>query len=262
MSGVVDMITGSSGDAAADASIQAANIAAAGQTEALDYLKETEALPQQFREGALGQLAGLFGLEGGTGDPDAFMQMAMNSPLYKQLMANQSQGEEAIMRNAAATGGLRSGNVQGNLADYNTRYTNEALTQAYNQQLGGLQGLAGLPSNANAIAQMTAAPGMTQAQGITAGAQSQLMADQSLTNNLFGLGAALAFSDIRLKKDIKYKGEWNGHSIYSWTWRDNDLGLVGEDEGVMAHEIFEYMPDAIVVQDGILMVDYSKLEIQ
>ena len=62
MGGIIDMIFGD--DDATQAPIDAANIQAQAQREALAYLKEREAVPQQFREGALKQLGGICGLEG------------------------------------------------------------------------------------------------------------------------------------------------------------------------------------------------------
>lgn len=67
MGGIADAvggIFGGGGDDGASAARDAANIQAQYQREALDYLKEREALPQQYREGALNILGGLYGLGG------------------------------------------------------------------------------------------------------------------------------------------------------------------------------------------------------
>lgn len=48
----------------AGAAIAAAKIAADAQREQLDYLKEVEAVPQYYRQGAIRQLAALTGLGG------------------------------------------------------------------------------------------------------------------------------------------------------------------------------------------------------
>ena len=259
--GPLDTLTGKSAEDAARAATDAASIAAGSQREALDYLKEREAIPQQFREGALTQLGGLFGLEGGEGSQQMLIDQAMNSPLYNQLMGNQQFGEDAILRNASATGGLRSGNVQANLADYNTRLANDALLNSYNQQLSGIQGLANLPSNANQIAGSIAGIGQTQAQGMTAGANAIQQGNQALTNNLFGLGGMFLASDIRLKQNIKHVGKRNGHNWYEWDWNDKGaaLGLLGHSEGVLAHEVYESLPEAVSEHDGYIMVDYSQI---
>jgi len=263
MGGIIDMVTGKSGKDAARASTDAANISANAQGEALDYIKETEALPQQYRQEALGKLSGLFGLEGGQGNQQEFINQAMESPLYKQLIGNQKFGEDAILRNQAATGGFRSGNTQKNLSEYNTRLSNEALLSSYNNNLQGLTGLANIPSNTNQIAGMMSGIGNTQAQGRIAGANAIQQGNQGMFNAAAGLGGAalMAFSDIRLKTNIVKIGRKNGYNIYKWTWRKiaNKLHLAGEGFGVMAHEVFNLNPDAVSTKYGHLLVDYQKL---
>lgn len=186
------------GDDPSDAARDASQIQADYQTKALEYLKETEKLPQEFREGALSQLAGLYGVPGGTGGALPGQQeridLALQSPVYNAIMGGQKAGEEAIMRQAGATGGLRSGNVQENLYDYNTQLQNQALSQAYNQQItdeqrkiAGLQGLGQLPSGAGQIAGMTAGIGQTLGQGIVGAEQSQQASNQQGWGNLMGL---------------------------------------------------------------------------
>lgn len=187
MGGLVSGLFG--GDDAADASRDAANIQAQAQREALDYLKETEEIPQQFRREALSVLGGVAGLPGGTGSQQALIDQARLSPLYEAIIGTREQGEEAILRNAAATGGLRSGNVQQALADQAQQLEQSALLQAYNQQLGGLQSLAQTQTNPQQIANQISAIGQTQAQGITAAAQAQQSAAGQGFSTLLGLGS-------------------------------------------------------------------------
>lgn len=259
--GTVDDLSGA--DEAAKQSQKATSQAVGAQREALEYLKEREALPQQFREGALTQLADIYGLTDVEGAEAQFIEDAKMSPLYQAILGTQEAGEEAILRQASATGGLRSGNVQDALAENAQQLENQALLQAYNQRMRGLEGIAQLPSNATQIANLTAGIGQTQAQGTIGAAQSSLMAQNQLVNQLMGAGqtAALAFSDIRLKENIEYIGKINGHNIYSWDWNGEAkaLGLEGSDEGVMAHEVFETHPEAIWQADGYLMVDYGSI---
>ena len=172
---------------AADASESAANTQANAQMAQLNYLKEREAMPQQFREEGLSQLAGLYGMEGGTGSQQDLIDRAQASPLYSSIMGTRGAGEESILRNASATGGLRSGNVQDALFSYNANLENQALNQAYGQQLSGLQGLANLPSNANQIGQTMANIGGTRAAGQVASGQAWQQGLQGAGN--IGLGA-------------------------------------------------------------------------
>ena len=100
---------------------------------------------------------------------------------------------------------------------------------------------------------------------INANYQNQLAASgagQAGKNGLLGgLGSALGsfagskFSDVRLKENITPAGEKNGFNLY-------DFNYIGEPEryrGVMAQEVAETMPEAVTINDGYLMVDYSLL---
>lgn len=264
------------GDAArlsGNAQVAAAQVAANAQREALDYLKEKEELPQQFRESALKGLAGLYGMEGGEGSQQELIDQAMQSPMYKAMMGGQQAGEEAIMRNAAATGGLRSGNVQHALYDYNTQLKNQAMLESYNQQLSGLSNMAQLPSYARDIASGTAAIGQTLGEGEAArgnilaqGMMGKQAAQQQGMNDLMNLGstaamAYMAYSDKRLKKDIQFIGTKNGHNWYRWTWNHlaKKLGLLGTQEGVIAQEVQKTNPDSVQSHQGYLTVNYEAL---
>jgi len=251
--GLVGSITGST--KAANAAREGAGIAAAGQRDALEYLKQTEALPQELREGALTTLGGLYGL---GGNPQEALAKITGSPAYTNTLATRAAGEEAILRNAAATGGLRSGNANEALAGFNIDLQN----QAFNNGLVGLQGLAQLPSNANTIASSMAGIGQTLGQGEVAAGQA-IQAGRGLALSSV-INGAKSFSDIRLKDNVKPAGTRNGHHWYTWQWSKeaNELGLFGEDEGVMAHEIAGTMPEAIKVQNGYLTVDYAALGVQ
>jgi len=265
----------------ADAQLYAAEIQAESQRESLDYLKEREALPQQFREGALKGLGGVYGLEGGTGDQQQLIDRAVSSPLYQSIMGGQEAGEDAILRSASATGGLRSGNVQENLYDYNVQLQNKALLESYNQQLQGLTGMAGLPSNANQIAQGMSGIGQTLGQGQSAAGnilgqgqvaagQAQQAGYQQMAGNMMGManlgvaayGAGM-FSDRRLKNNLKKIDEINGHNWYTWDWNivANKMGLEGKSEGVLADELVKTNPECIGIKDGFLIVDYEILGI-
>jgi len=191
-------------DKAADASRDAAQTAAGSQTEALNYLKEVEAIPQQFRQEALTKLGGLVGLKGGEGSQAELIKRAKASPLYAAIMSGKNEGENALLRTASATGGLRSGNVQGAMYEYNSDLRAQALLESYNQQLSGLQGLAQLPSNANQIASTMTGIGETQAQGIIAGGQIQ---QQNLQNQGNRWGSALSTVVSQLGKQDAAGGE-------------------------------------------------------
>jgi hypothetical protein len=159
------------------------------QGEALDYLKESDAIPRQYREAALGQQAGALGLEGGPEAQQAFYDGLSSTPMYNAIMGGQKAGEDSILRNQAATGGLRSGNTQAAMYDYNAQLQNQALLQSYNTQMSGLQGLAGLPSLSPVIANQTSGIGQTLAQGIIGGANSQQAANGMGMSNALGIAS-------------------------------------------------------------------------
>lgn len=284
VSGVTDFIgltDSKAGERAAAASGQAAALQAQYQQDALEYLKQQEALPSAIREAALPQLAGALGVPGYTGpdisvDQAQLVRQAQESPLYSALVGGQAAGEEAILRQAGATGGLRSGNVQAALADYSTQLQNQALLQSYDEQrglreaeiqrqLGGLSGLAGLSSYAPQIAQGTAGIGQTLGQGITAGAQARATGSQQNISNLLGLGqlaigGAMAFSDIRLKDNVTYQGVENGYPVYTWYWNEEAYekhGLKGKGFGVIADDVESINPEAVVIDGEFKKVRYD-----
>ena len=246
------------GKDAAKASVKGAKIAADAQMAGLNYLKETEKLPQQYREGALTKLAGVYGI---GDDPEAAKQFVFGlkeNPLYQAILGTRGAGESAILRNASATGGLRSGNTNAQLTDYGQQLENKALLDTYNTEIAGLGGLGQLPSMAPQIAQSMAGVGSTLAQGQIAAAQAKEQGTQNTVQNLLGLGG-LFFSDKRLKDSVVKIGENNGLNIYSWTWNEEaeTIGLSGSGVGLMADEVEAVRPDLVSYVNGYKVVNYS-----
>ena len=70
-------------------------------------------------------------------------------------------------------------------------------------------------------------------------------------------------SDADLKTNIKKVGELDpGIGWYTWDWNDKakEIGVdVEPTEGVLAQEVLEVKPDAVIVEDGYYAVDYSKV---
>ena len=263
-----------SSNKAADASEKASQVQGGAEEQALAYLKQTEALPQHLRGQAMSQLGGLYGFQtpmfddygqpmmDEAGNPmyeesgDSLAQLKQ-TPMYQSVMAGVPASEEAILRHAGTTGGLRSGGVQQNLATNIQGLEQQALQQS----MSGLQGFANLPSNANQIAQQQGQIGQTYGQGIMGSAQAQQAGYNNAMNSLMGGAQMYAYSDVRLKSDIELIGDRNGHNWYSWTWNyaAEKLGLSGDGVGVMAHEIAETVPDAVSTDGKHLMVDYAQL---
>lgn len=269
----------------AEAQKEGAEISAQYQKDALDYLKEKESIPRMFAEGAMGHLGGIFGLPGGT-DMSRIMAGLDRVPyadydLEGEEARAMQKAEEAILRNASATGGLRSGNVQDALAETaidlslaTGRNRADLQNQKYAQGLSMLQGLAGAPTLAPQIAQATAGIGQTLGSGVTgagnalaqgriASGQAKASGQMGVMTGLMNMGAA-AFSDARLKDNVKPAGERNGHKWYTWNWNQEaaELGLIGPDEGVMAHEIMDSSPEAVTKHGDYLIVDYRAIGVQ
>lgn len=249
---------GDSGDAG-QASVDASNIQAKYQREALQYLKDREKLPMQFRDDAMRQMAGAYGIPGGA-SADEFLRSAEASPMYQAIMGNLPQMEEAVLRNQSATGALRGGATDMMLAENQRNLRANALGSV----LGGIQNMAQLPSNANAIASGISGIGETKAMGLIGQAQSNQMAQQNNFGNLLGLGnlgvsaySAGMFCDPRLKDNAKKIGEVEGIQIYEWDWNEDaeKLGLYGKGRGPMADEIARFMPDRVSIKDGYMFVE-------
>jgi hypothetical protein len=77
-------------------------------------------------------------------------------------------------------------------------------------------------------------------------------------------GAAIQYSDARLKENIVPHDTLNGVNFYTWDWNEKAKAL-GCDKhptfGVIAQEVQKTHPDAVVEGDhGYLMVNYGKLK--
>jgi len=87
--------------------------------------------------GAMGDIVGI------NGDPaqQTALDRLKASPMYQSLFRT---GEEAVLQNAAATGGIRGGNTQRGLADFGA----DTFARLIQQQLENLGGLGGIGMNA------------------------------------------------------------------------------------------------------------------
>ena len=251
-------ITGTqAGLAAEDAAAQQA----AAQQAALDYYIKSNETAQGFREGGLTQLGALAGFDSSgayTGDfsaQQALIDQAKSSPIYQSQLA---QGSEALARNANATGGLRQGGTVSDISNFESNL----LNQAYNQQLGGIQDLAQLPSASAQTAQLMAAPGTTLAQGTIAGQQAQTTATGNVIGGLGSLFGGFVASDKRLKENINKISDTSHPEInlYEWDWRP-ESGKEGYETGFIAQEVEEVWPDLVETgKDGIKRIYKEKIE--
>lgn len=135
---VVGGITGSgeAAEGAQDAAALQAQAAQAGVDETKrQFDKIVELLAPFVGAGtkAIGGQQDILGLRGALAQQKAIGAIE-NSPYFQSVAA---QGENAILQNASATGGLRGGNVQGALGQFRPELLNQLVQQQF-ANLGGL----------------------------------------------------------------------------------------------------------------------------
>lgn len=127
---------GKAAEAAGRTQAEAAQAGIEEQRRQFDKYVELMSPYVQAGTGALTQQQALLGL----GTPEAQQQAIAALESSPQFQALQQQGETAILQNAAATGGLRGGNVQAALAQFRPQLLSSLIEQQYSR-LGGLSTL-------------------------------------------------------------------------------------------------------------------------
>ncbi|WP_447412011.1 hypothetical protein [Acinetobacter baumannii] len=169
--------------AAREASQAQTDASQAGIEEQRRQFDAIQELMKPYVNAGSGALAGqqdLLGLNGAA-KQQAAINNINNSPAMQTYL---QQGENAILQNASATGGLRGGNTQSALSQFRPQLLNQLINQQY-QNLGGLTsigqnsaagvGNAGMQS-ANNIGNLLSQMGAAQAGN--AMAQGQASANQ------------------------------------------------------------------------------------
>lgn len=118
------------------AQIEYLNKALDEQRRQFDVTQENYAPATSLLAPSIGGLADLIGVNGDQAQAAGLVNIK-DSPLYESLYRN---GEEAVLQNASATGGIRGGNTQRSLADFGS----DTFAQLYQQQMQQLAGLSGL----------------------------------------------------------------------------------------------------------------------
>ncbi len=190
---IVGDITGA--NQAAEAAIQAAETQAGAaeagigeQRRQFDAISQMMAPYLEAGTGALTAQQELAGLAGPEAQQAAIQQLE-GSPAFQSLV---QQGEEGILQSAAATGGVRGGNVQGALAQFRPQMLSQLIESQYGK-LGGLTNIGqasaarqagfGQQTGSN-IANLLQQQGQATAQGQIASGQAQ----QQAFGNILGIG--------------------------------------------------------------------------
>jgi hypothetical protein len=127
---------------------------------------------------ALQGLQGLLGLRG-AGEQQAAIQGIEQGAQFQELAR---QGEQGILQNAAATGGLRGGNIQAALSQFRPALLNQLIESQYGK-------LAGLTSMGGTAAQNLLGMGQQTAAAL---ANAQQQTGANIGNFITGAGAAQA----------------------------------------------------------------------
>lgn len=130
---VSGVVQSKSASKAASAQTQSAEAGIAEQRRQFDEVRQLLQPYVETGTSALGQQAALIGV-GGEDAQRAAIQAIEQGPEFQALTR---QGEEAILQQAAATGGLRGGNIQAALAQFRPQVLSGLIEQQYGR-LGGL----------------------------------------------------------------------------------------------------------------------------
>lgn len=206
--GIASVVSGSNQASAAKSAANAqtqANDAAIAEQQREFGINQANLQPWlKAGQQALGQYQNLVGANGSTTQQSAIDALKTN-PVFTSMI---NQGDQAVLANASATGGLRSGNVNDTLANFNAN----ALASVYQQQLANLGTLSGLGqstggtigslgnSTSTNISNLLSNNGSAAAGGIlgSAGALggginsglSSLLGSLSMANTMGGFGGA------------------------------------------------------------------------
>lgn len=123
-------------NSAANAQIESSEMGVEEQRRQFDAVQK---LLKPYSDAGLGGLTGqqdLLGINGNAAQQAAINNINNSSEMQTYLQ----QGENAILQNASATGGLRGGNTQAALAQFRPQLLNQLINQRY-QNLAGMTAL-------------------------------------------------------------------------------------------------------------------------
>jgi len=225
---------------------------------------------QQAFEQQRGAQQGLATMQAGLGGQQAQIGQALGG--LGQLAAGMGGQFGQIGGGLAGLGQQAQGQLGSQINLLNQLGQQGQATQqaALSRQFAGAQQLAGEPMQRLMQGQQLLA-GMPTGQ-ISGGTQGSPYQPQSyqkpsgFSQALGALGSAAsiyAASDVELKENIKKVGELEpGVGWYTWDWNETGKSIGAESEpaeGVLAQEVLEVKPDAVMVKDGYYAVDYGRI---
>ena len=228
------------------------------EVSALSQMYQQEALAQggaiaQARASALGisderrmQQMGIAGQQAQFGQQAAGTAYGVQAGVAGQLYGQQAQLQQQGY-------GLTASSFQQGIS--NLQALNAASQGIY---VGAGNYLGQSASSFGQAASQYGAASVAQGQMQLDYAKQQAEKDAAIGEGIGSLAGMAMMSDERLKTNIEFQKVENGHNIYTWDWIEgHDYGY---NEGVLAQEVLETNPDAVVMMDnGYLAVNYSKL---
>lgn len=199
-----------SGNKAANAQQKAAQLQIDESRRQSDQSRADEAPWRQLGEGALGKLAGMYGLSPQLSGPGAAQQPYggyQQSPGYQWQL---DQGVQAAQRSASARGQLGSGGTLKAI----TRYASGLADSDYQQYVGQLNTLAGFGQNATAgtvQAGQNASNNINNAYGNMGNAQASSYAN---TGSAINSGINNALSAYLFQQGGGFSGGSSGMNAY------------------------------------------------
>lgn len=213
----------SAGNTAADATRDANAAAIAEQQRQFDAVQKLLQPYVSAGTSALGNQLDLAGLNGAE-KQSAAIQALQSSPAFTSAL---KLGENRILANASATGGLRGGNTQAALAQFSPALLAATINDQYSK-LGGLTSLgqnaaagvgnAGMATGSS-VAQLLSQTGAANAGAALSGGRADMMLGNGLSSaigQLVGSGALRGFSLFGPSEYGLNNGNVTGSDVFGW----------------------------------------------
>lgn len=256
----LDLVSGRGSSNALNAQKDAANAANATQLTIFNQQRKDNEPWRQAGQTALSQLQ----------NPGQFLNNFQGDPGYAFRL---NEGLKSVNASAAARGNRNSGATLKALTRYGQDYASNEYNNAYNRNFNRLSSLAGFGSNANSQNNQSSqnyGNNVSQNQiGLGNAYAAANVAQSNRISNIAGqaAGAAIAFSDERLKKDItpidsNDLAEMKKYlKAYAFNYISDDFGT-GDWVGVMAQDLEKSkLGKTLVVHDeyGNKQIDLKKV---